>query len=71
MCYNLYWSLNLIHRGLYVTLNIGIWAKIRGTKDEACEQLFGHKAVNQDPISDDKKAESEQPQPQKGGAVWR
>lgn len=26
------------------------------TKDEACEQLFGHKAVNQDPISDDKQA---------------
>ena len=39
------------------------------TKDEACEQLFGHKAVNQDPISDDKQAAAEKPQPQNGGAV--
>ena len=37
------------------------------TKDEACEQLFGHKAVNQDPISDDKQASAEQSQPQNGG----
>ena len=37
------------------------------TKDEACEQLFGHKAVNQNPISDDKQASDEQPQPQNGG----
>ena len=39
------------------------------TKDQACEQLFGHKAVNQDPISDDKQASAEQPQPQNGGAA--
>lgn len=32
------------------------------SKDEACEQLFGHKAVNQDPISDDKQP-AEQPAP--------
>ena len=32
------------------------------SKDEACEQLFGHKAINQDPISDDKQP-AEQPAP--------
>ena len=30
------------------------------TKDDACEQLFGHKAVNQNPISDDKQASAVQ-----------
>ena len=39
------------------------------TKDEACEMLFSHKAVNQDPISDDKQSAAERPQPQNGGAV--